>query len=145
MRKTIRQWCDMLVIWAIHRFRVKLPDLQRETIPQVGKIYYYYGRWVRIVPHTDDTRQWVKNFKETHDMHLLDIPDQSLAAIGRLNDKIAIQNELAAHLCPTCIFSRLGLPCKKVYRQTSRLTDLCFTHQYQLIKGRNHDEQIFTQ
>jgi hypothetical protein len=145
MKKKLQHWLDMLTIWAIHRFNVQLPDLQREEHPKPGKIYYYYGRWLRIVPHDKPTAALVKDYLRTHPVHLLDISDDDLSRIGRLNEKVAIQNEIAARLCPTCIFSRLGLPCKKVYRMPSRLSDLCFTHKYQLIKGKKYDEEVSAQ
>ncbi len=107
----LRKLKDRLTIWAILRLNVKLPDLQQTPAPKPGTIYYYYGRWVKLVKH---------NKVVNHDIDILN-PDS-----------------LAEHICTGCALHRLGLPCKKVDALTPK--DLCYTHYYKLIKGKANEE-----
>lgn len=127
----------MITIWAIHHFNIPLPDLQDEDYPSAGKVYYYYGRWLRITPHDKETAQWIRQFLSNNNILLLDVPDDHLRVIGRLEEKIRLQNTIANRICPTCVLSQLGLPCRKFYLGNSRSTDLCLTHRFQLVKPYN--------
>lgn len=144
MKKKFQHLRDMLTIWAIKRFNIQLPDLQQEHTLDTHKVYYYYGRWFRLVPHTPHTMRWIEQFKASQPLHLLDIDDYHLQLSGRLGDKIKIQNTIAAHVCKDCVLARLGLPCRKFYRNSSRMSDVCLTHRYQLIKGKSYDQENLT-
>lgn len=135
---------DRLIIWAIHHFNVPLPDLLRTERPQPGKIYYYYGRWLKVIRHDEITRRHIIDFTDRQNMNLLDMSDEALQIAGMLNDKIKLQQELSSIVCSSCPLLRIGLPCKKVYIGQSRKKDLCLTHRYIIIKGKNHDEEILT-
>ncbi len=103
---------DRLTIWAILRLGIKLPDLQQTQKPIPGTIYYYFGRWVKLIRHHSDING--KTFSELS-------PD-----------------ELGSLICSDCALHRLGLPCKKVDGGTKK--DLCYTHYYKLIKGKTYEE-----
>ena len=124
MKKKFQHLRDMLTIWAIKRFNIQLPDLQQEHTLDTHKVYYYYGRWFRLVPHTPHTMRWIEQFKASQPLHLLDLDDYHLQLSGRLGDKIKIQNTIAAHVCKDCVLARLGLPCRKFYRNSSRMSDV---------------------
>ena len=141
MKKKFQHLRDMLTIWAIKRFNIQLPDLQQEHTLDTRKVYYYYGRWLRLVPHDRETARWIEQFMSSQPVHLLDMDDIALQKVDRLKDKIQIQNTIAAHVCKDCILSRLGLPCRKFYRNESRTSDVCLTHRYQLIKGNKYDQE----
>lgn len=135
---------DRITIWAIHRFNVQLPDLLRTGQPVSGRIYYYYGRWLKLMPHTPEMQKRIREFRESHDMYLLDIPDDSISRIGQLNRKAELQQDISQLVCTSCPLMRIGLPCRKFYTSPSRTDDLCLTHHYQIIKGKNHAEEIIT-
>ena len=79
---------DRLTIWAILRLNVKLPDLQQTPSPRPGTIYYYYGRWLKLVRHHSESR---------------------------IVEKMATDARVE-YVCQGCALYRLGLPCKKVYQ-----------------------------
>lgn len=135
MKKKLLFWRDMLIIWAIRRFNIPLPNLLHEKHPSTTKLYYYYGRWFRLVPHVSSTRLWIRQFRESPSAYLLDVPDDILASVDKFNEKCRLQNEISTHVCANCDLCRIGLPCKKYYATPSRLSDLCLTHHYKLIKG----------
>ena len=144
IKEKITRLHDRITIWAIHHFNVQLPDLLRCQKPAAGRIYYYYGRWLKLIPHDPEMRRRIKEFRDSHDMYLLDIPDDTISQIGQLNRKVALQNELHDLVCLSCPLLRIGLPCRKFYTSPSRTDDLCLTHRYQILKGKSHAEEIIT-
>lgn len=102
---------DRLTIWAILRLNVKLPDLQQTPKPRPGTIYYYYGRWVKLVRHHKDNGA---NY------------------IAAMSDE-----EKNQFICTKCALHRLGLPCHKYKGGTPE--DLCLTHCYELVKGKSYE------
>ena len=141
---SIRKIREKLTIWAIHHFRLKLPDLIREERPRPGKIYYYYGRWIKLVQHDAVTRRKVADFCDQQNMNLLDISDDALIRCGQIDQKIKLQNSLHDLICTGCPLNLIGLPCKKVYLSQSRKSDLCLTHRYVIIKGKEYGEEILS-
>ena len=107
---SIRKIREKLTIWAIHHFRLKLPDLIREERPRP----------------------------------LLDISDDALIRCGQIDQKIKLQNSLHDLICTGCPLNLIGLPCKKVYLSQSRKSDLCLTHRYVIIKGKEYGEEILS-
>ena len=138
MKKKLQQLRDRLTIWAIYRFNIQLPDLLRTPNPRPGRIYYYYGRWFKLVPHSFDTKTFIRRFIDINEVYLLDVPDEHLAMAGRLNDKVRLQNELSSIVCSQCALHKLAIPCKKTH--TSFRDDQCVHYKYQLIKGINNEE-----
>ncbi len=139
MIKKLQQLRDRLTIWAIYRFNIQLPDLLRTDNPRPGRIYYYYGRWLKLVPHSQETAARLRRFRKQHDMFILNVPDHLLQSVDRLNEKMIIQKELANIVCEDCAIRKLAIPCKKKHN-TSIDDDTCLTHTYKLIKGKNHEE-----
>lgn len=145
MKKRIKHLIDIITIWAINRFHIQLPDLLREQQPRPGRLYYYYGRWLRLQRHNAITRRRISDFCNQHNMHLLDMPDNALAQAGMLDEKIRLQNSLHDMICTSCPLLIIGLPCRKVYTDKSRKSDLCLQYHYKIIKGKNHAEEDITQ
>lgn len=113
---------DRLLIWAILRLRIKLPDLQQTARPKPHRLYYYYGRWLRLVPHDRETSLWVRENINSH------------TAFG--NDRVA--EALRSHICSSCALFRIGLPCHKYQGATTE--DLCLRYHYHLVKGKEGEQ-----
>lgn len=126
MIKKFRLLRDRLSIWAILRFNFKLPDLQQAESVKPGRVYYYYGRWVRLVSQPTEVKGFINALFE--DQGVTDVVPDSLGEI------------IAEKVCPFCALHRLGLPCRKFQGGTVR--DLCFKYRYQLVKGKKYDEKI---
>ena len=143
MKKKLQRLIDSLNIWAVRHFRLDLPDLVREQSPKPGQLYYYYGRWLRLVRHDDATQKWLANYGRDHNLLLTAIPDNLLSGVDEINEKNQIFCDLAANICTHCALRILDLPCRKSRR--SYPNDQCLNHHYELIKGKNHDEEIQSQ
>lgn len=126
MIKKLRLLRDRLAIWAIQRFNFKLPDLQQTDYVKPGRVYYYYGRWVRLMPQPTEVKDYIRNVFELEGVRDI-IPDH----IGEC---------VAEKMCTHCALHILGLPCKKHHGGTVR--DLCIKYRYQLVKGKKYDEKI---
>lgn len=124
MSKFIRRLRDTITIWLICRFNIALPDLQQTDCPRFGPVYYYYGRWFRLVRHD----------RRTVNAILRRIKQRGL--INRETDEPVDYSDLA---CRGCHLRSLGIPCKKVNPITPE--DLCLRGNYRLIKGKRNDYQ----
>ncbi len=142
--KSIKQYMqqikDRLTIWAICRFKIPLPDLQQEQHPVAGRIYYYYGRWVKLVSKDKKTLQEIRsNTTNSNDNYLLNLSYDQANRIGKLNEKRELEEILSYYVCSGCALKELGLPCIKFFDHNDRTKDQCFTHHYKLIKDRQYD------
>lgn len=142
--KSIKQYMqqikDRLTIWAICRFKIPLPDLQQEQYPVAGRIYYYYGRWVKLVRKDSETLKLIRSFTSAStNMYLLNLSYDQAANIGKLEEKQKLEGNLSTLVCEGCALKELGLPCVKTYPHQDRTQDQCFTHHYKLIKDRQYD------
>lgn len=142
--KSIKQYMqqikDRLTIWAICRFKAPLPDLQQEQNPVAGRIYYYYGRWVKLVSKDSEALKLIKDLTTAStNMYLLNLSYDQAANIGKLEEKQKLEENLSTLVCKGCILKELGLPCVKHFDHNDRTKDLCFTHCYKLIKDRRYD------
>lgn len=142
--KSIKQYMqqirDRLTIWAICRFKIPLPDLQQEEHPVAGRIYYYYGRWVKLVNKDSETLKSIRYYTTAStDKYLLNLSYDQAANIGKLEEKRRLEDTLSVIVCDGCVLKELGLPCVKNFPNNDRTKDQCFTHHYKLIKDRNYD------
>lgn len=126
MFKRIFLFRDRLVIWAILRFGFRVPSLQQALSVSSGDIFYYYGRWLRVVPQTPEVRRFISETLRAHQV------------VDRVPDHVGAM--LPVRMCQLCALHRLGLPCRKFSGGT--VHDACFSYRFMLIKGKQNDEEI---
>ncbi len=139
LKSFLRSLNDRLSIWAICRFHVPLPDLQQTDDPVPGRIYYYYGRWVKFVKKDKAVRDRIQRLHKNYpDMDiLLNISyDQAVQiSVETARNKTELETILPEIVCSDCALKQIGLPCKKLFINGNRDKDICFAYHYELIKN----------